>query len=78
MGNYAVTTPTTIAANAPSALKTFLDPPFLLLLLPLVLEGFEPEEVLLREPEEPPELGVAVGFGYDDPRALTSKGLEVT
>jgi hypothetical protein len=56
--------PTTIAANAPKALKTFLDPPLLLLLLLLaVLEGFEPPEVLLGVPEEPPEPGVADASG---------------
>lgn len=64
MGNHAVTMPTTTAANAPRALKTFLDPEFLLLLLsPEVLEGLEPPEVLLGEPEEPPWLGVEVGSG---------------
>jgi len=64
MGNHAVTTPTTTATNAPRALKTFLDPEFLLLLLlPVVLEGLEPPEVLLGVPEEPPRLGVEVGFG---------------
>jgi hypothetical protein len=64
MGNHAVTTPTMTATNAPRALKTFLDPEFLLLLLPLVvLEGLEPPEVLLGVPEEPPRLGVEVGLG---------------
>jgi hypothetical protein len=57
-----VTTPTTIAANAPRALKTLLDPEFLLL-LELLLEGLELPEVLLGEPEDPPGLGVELGFG---------------
>jgi hypothetical protein len=57
-----VTTPTTIAANAPRALKTLLDPEFLLL-LELLLEGLEPPEVLLGEPEDPPGLGVELGSG---------------
>ena len=64
--NHAVTTPTTMAANAPRALKTFLDPEFLLLLslpLVLVLEDLELPEVLLGVPEEPPRLGVELGFG---------------
>ena len=58
-----VITPTTIAAKAPRALNTFLDPP--LLLLPLeVPEGFEPLEVPLGEWElEPPAPGVAEGSG---------------
>ena len=58
-------TPTTMAAKAPRALNTFLDPPLPLLLLPLEeLEGFEPLEVPLGEPElEPPEPGVAEGSG---------------
>ena len=64
MGNYAVTTPTTTAANAPRALSILLDPEFLLLLLsPVVLEGFEPPEVLLGDPEEAPGLGVEDGSG---------------
>lgn len=64
VGNHAVMTPTTIAANAPRALKTFLDPPLLLLLLLLAeLEGFEPLEVLLGVPEELPEPGVAEASG---------------
>lgn len=63
MGNHAVTTPTTTAANAPRALKTFLDPEFLLLLLLVELEGFEPPEVLLGLPEEAPGLGVEEGSG---------------
>jgi len=65
MGNYAVTTPTTTAAKAPRTLKTFLDPEFVLVVLPVVVvpEGFEPLEVLLGVPEEPPELGVEVGSG---------------
>ena len=62
-----VITPTTMAAKAPMALNTFLDPPLLLLLLPLeVPEGFEPLEVPLGEPEpelELPEPGVAEGSG---------------
>lgn len=63
-GYHAVTTPTTMAAKAPSALNTFLDPLLLLLLLPAVFEGLEPPEVPLGDPElEPPELGVAVGSG---------------
>lgn len=58
-------TPTTIAANAPRALKTFLDPPLLLLPLLLLaeLEGFEPLEVLVGVREELPEPGVAEGSG---------------
>lgn len=64
MGNHAVTTPTMTAANAPRALKTFLDPEFLLLLLRSpVLEGLEPPEVLLGVPEEAPRLGVEEGSG---------------
>ena len=63
MRNYAVMTPTTIAANAPKVLKTFLDPPLLLLLLLVELEGFEPLEVPLGVPEELPEPGVAEGSG---------------
>lgn len=63
-GDYAVMTPTTIAANAPRALKTFLDPPLLLLLLLLAeFEGLEPPEVPLGVPEELPEPGVAVASG---------------
>ena len=57
-------TPTTIAANAPRTLKTFLDPPLLLLLLLLAeFEGLEPPEVPLGVPEELPEPGVAVASG---------------
>jgi len=54
-----------MAAKAPTALNTFLDPPLLLLLLPLeVFEGFEPLEVPLGERElEPPAPGVAEGSG---------------
>lgn len=63
MGNYAVTTPTTTAANTPRTLKTLLDPELLSLLLPVVLEGFEPPEVLLGLPEEAPGLGVEEGSG---------------
>lgn len=66
MRNHAVTTPTTIAAKAPRALKTFLDPPLLVLLLvePLEVEGLEPPEVLLGVPEELlPEPGVAEASG---------------
>lgn len=60
MGNHAAMTPTTTAAKAPRALKTFFDPP---LLLPLVeLEGFEPLEVLLGVPELA-EPGVAEASG---------------
>ena len=65
MGNYAVTTPTTMAAKAPRAFHTFLDPPLLLLLLLLPeeeLEGLEPVAVLLGEPELEP-LGVAEEAG---------------
>jgi len=64
MGDHAVTTPTTTAANAARALKTFWDPEFLLLSLPpVVLEGFVLPEVLLGVPEELPRLGVEEGFG---------------
>ena len=66
VGNHVVITPTTMAAKAPKALNTFLDPPpVLLLLLPFeVPEGFEPLEVPLGEPElELPEPGVAEGSG---------------
>jgi hypothetical protein len=64
MGNHAVMTPTTIAANAPRALKTFLDPELLLVLLPLVLEELGPLAVPLGEPEEEtPGLGVEVESG---------------
>ena len=53
-----------MAAKAPRALKAFLDPPFLLLvLLVLVPEGCEPVPVLLGEPEDPPALGVEVEEG---------------
>lgn len=62
MGNHAVMTPTTTAANAPRALNTLLDPEFLLL-SPVVPEGFEPPEVLLGDPEEAPGLGVEDGSG---------------
>lgn len=64
-GNHVVITPTTTAAKAPMALNTFLDPPLLLLLLPLeVLDGFEPLEVPLGVWElEPPAPGVAEGSG---------------
>jgi len=64
-GNHVVITPTTMAAKAPMALNTFLDPPLLLLLLPLeVFEGFAPLEVPLGELElEPPAPGVAEGSG---------------
>ena len=80
VGNHAVMAPTTIAANAPRALKAFLDPPLLLLLVLLEeFEGLEPLEVLLGVPEElPPEPGVAEASGYADPTALISKGSEVT
>ena len=54
--------PTTIAAKAPRALKTFLDAAFLVLVVP-VLEGLELPLVLLGLPEEPPGLGVAVESG---------------
>lgn len=58
-------TPTTIAANAPRALKTFLDPPLPLPLPPAeVFEGFEPPEVPVGVPEVlPPAPGVAEGSG---------------
>lgn len=63
MGNHAVITPTTMAANAPRVLSTFLDPPLLLLLV--LLE--EPEAVGLPVPVvevlEPPDPGVAEGSG---------------
>jgi len=56
-------TPTTTAANAPRALKTFFDPPPLLLLLPPAeLEGEEPPEVPLGVPVELPP-GVAEESG---------------
>ena len=55
-------TPTTMAANAPRALNTLLDPPLLLLvLLVVVFEGLEPLAVLLGVREELPKPGVAVG-----------------
>jgi len=65
VGDHVVITPTTMAAKAPMALNTFLDPPLLLLpLLPEVPEGFELVEVPLEEPElEPPLPGVAEGSG---------------
>jgi len=60
--DHAVMTPTTMAANAPRALNTLLDPPLLLLvLLVVVFEGLEPLAVLLGVREELPKPGVAVG-----------------
>ena len=56
-------TPTTMAAKAPRALKTFLDPEFLLLLVPVEPEGLEPLEVPLGEPDETPMDGVEEGSG---------------
>lgn len=52
-----------MAAKAPRALKTFLDPEFLLLLVPVEPEGLEPLEVPLGEPDETPMDGVEEGSG---------------